>query len=247
MIIISAGLQKSGSGLFFNLTNDLLVAAGGKDIHEIKEKFKLEGILKYYNCNIGELSESHLTPLLPLHEEGYSFVVKTHHGPTTYLKMLMNKGIVKATCIYRDPRDVVLSALDYGKQLAGEEKANPFASCTSIENTIPIVKSWLNNSIMKWLEWENIFLVKYENLITTPIEELKQLADFLDIDNKFFNIDLDAIYSRYYHEKLDDFQVDYLHFNVGEAGRFGTALQEKELNMCNQHFCSYLERMGYSL
>jgi hypothetical protein len=28
MIVISAGMQKSGSGLYFNLTNDLMIAAG---------------------------------------------------------------------------------------------------------------------------------------------------------------------------------------------------------------------------
>ena len=39
MIIVSAGMQKSGSALFYNIINDMLVEYGFKDARLIKEKF----------------------------------------------------------------------------------------------------------------------------------------------------------------------------------------------------------------
>ena len=247
MIVFSVGLQKSGSGLFFNLTNDLLIAAGKEDVRDIKSKFNLEDILKYYNCNIVDLSDNNLNYLLSIHDTGNTFVVKTHNGPTKFLEMLMNKGIVKVTCIYRDPRDVVLSAMDHGRKIISKGETHTFASCSSIETTIPIVKSWLDNNIMKWIELDssNLMIVKYEDLIAGPMDELKKLAGFLDI--KLNNIDLETIYSRYASDQLDEFQKNYLHFHVGEAGRFRSALQGKDLKICNHHLSKYLEKMGYDV
>lgn len=247
MIVISVGLQKSGSGLFFNLTNDLLIASGKADIRHIREEYNLDNILNYYNCNIGDLNQENLNYLLPIHDAGSSFVVKTHNGPTKFVEELMAQGKVKTTCIIRDPRDVVLSALDHGKKIINEGKNHTFASCTTIENTIPTIKYWLDNNIMKWLEMDshNLLKVKYEHLIAHPAAELKRLTDFLDIRDD--HIDFDVIYARYHDKKLDDFQKDYLHFNKGIPGRFRRVLQEKDLKQCREEFSQYLEKMGYEI
>jgi len=243
LIIISAGLQKSGSGLYFNLSNDLLIASGKEDIHKLREKYNLYDLLNYYNCNIGILNESNLKCLLPIHEAGHTFVVKTHAGPSDFVERLMKKGIVKVTCIFRDPRDVVLSAIDHGKKIRNQGENHTFSSCTSFENTIPQVISWLENSIMKWMELENVLLIKYENLIVNPVEELKRLAAFLGIQvNK---IDLESLYAKYYRNNLDDFQIDYLHFNVGIPGRYKEILEEKDLCRFTRIFSQYLEKMNY--
>jgi len=243
MIVISIGLQKSGSGLYFNLTNDLLIAAGKRDIHQIKSEYGLENVLNHYNCNIGNLKRDNFKRLLPIHQAGNSFAVKTHNGPTDFVKELMKRNLAMVTCIFRDPRDVVLSALDHGKIIRSEGENHTFASCTSIENTIPMVKSWLDNSIMKWLEMDNILIVKYENLIEKPVEELERLAKFLKIG--LVNINLKTIYSKYNTRNLDDFQKDYLHFNKGIASRFRAVLSADELETCNRSLLNYLERLGY--
>ncbi len=244
MIVISSGLRKAGSGLYFNLTNDLLIASGKEDIRKIRGKYNLHDILKYHNCNMEILSEENLKRLLSIHEAGYTFVVKTHRAPSKYALELIKRGIVKVTCIFRDPRDVTLSAIDHGEKIRNQGNNHTFASCISIENTIPQVKSWLDNGIMKWLELEDLLMVKYEDLVTNPTGELKRLAGFLGIEGDA--IDFEAIYSRYRHAELDDFQRDYLHFNVGIPGRFRTVLKKKDLDLCSEGFSQYLEKMGYN-
>ncbi len=52
MLVLSVGIPKSGSGWYFNLKNDLLIAAGHQDVRDIRKKFNLESCMKYYNCNM---------------------------------------------------------------------------------------------------------------------------------------------------------------------------------------------------
>lgn len=243
MIVISAGMHKAGSGLYFNLTNDLLVAAGMQDVREIKEKHGFTDLLKHYNCNIGELVENNLEPLLPIHESGSSFVVKTHRAPTSFLKRLMKQGVVKVTCIYRDPRDVVLSAMDHGKKIREKGGNHSFVHCTTTAETTPRVKSWLETSIMDWLKLKDVLSVKYEELLENPTRELEKLCNFLGID--YSHIDLQTLYKKYRSGNLDDAAKGYLHFNVGKAGRFHSTMSVEDLEICNRHFSKYYQELGY--
>lgn len=51
MIVLSAGLPKSGTGWYYNLTNDLIVA-GLDDAHAVRERYKLHDILDGENCRL---------------------------------------------------------------------------------------------------------------------------------------------------------------------------------------------------
>jgi hypothetical protein len=244
MIIISAGLQKSGTGFFFNITNDLLVAAGKDDIREIRERFSLEEVLKYYNCNIGDLNWGKIKKIMPLYLRGKTFVIKTHNQPNKWVNSLMAMRVVKATFIYRDPRDVVLSAIDHGKKIKEEGLNHTFATCSTIESTIPQVELWLRTTI-PWMDLKGVLLLKYEDLLSDPVLQLKRLSNFLriDVDEQ----DIRNILDKYDYNKLENDVKDYLHFNVGRAGRFHGMMDKKDLDACNRVFSPYLERMGYDI
>ncbi len=244
MIVISAGLQKSGTGLFFNLTNDILQAAGEEDARHIRKQYGLEKLVEHYNCNVGELSWEKLKPLISLHFKGKNFVIKTHNPPTSISAWLTRLNILRPTFIYRDPRDVVLSALAHGKKIIAKGEDHTFAACTSIEKTIPMVRSWLDSTALPWLQAQSIFAVKYEDLIGDPIKEMKRLVEFLDI--KIDESVLEDIFIKYEPSRLDDFQKDYLHFNKGTTGDFRRSMNSKELEICNRQFESHLAIMGYS-
>jgi hypothetical protein len=54
MLVLSAGMPKSGSGYFYNIINELLVASGGgKDARWVKQKRALDGLMRWHNNNIG--------------------------------------------------------------------------------------------------------------------------------------------------------------------------------------------------
>ena len=244
MIVLSAGLQKSGSGLLFNLTNDLLEEAGQTGIRQLKEEYGLQDLLNYYNCNIGEPNWAGLSRLLPLHFRGHRFVVKTHWGPNRVVRWLMLPGIIRATYVYRDPRDVVLSAVDHGRKLRAEGKTHTFAECHSVDDTIPIVLEWLKET-SGWIRTPGTLSVRYEDLITAPLSIMQNLCVFLGIDPARKGVDLKAMYSVYDVQKNHQADSTGLHWNKGIAGRFRKELSSSDLKRCNRAFRPYLEKLGY--
>ena len=115
MIVICVGMIKAGSAWYFNLANDLLVAAGHQDAREIRQRFHLHSALKHQDCLLAGHPASKLLLLIP-HFLGHTFAVKAHGAASIGRRLLVNSGIAKATYIYRDPRDVVVSAFERGQE-----------------------------------------------------------------------------------------------------------------------------------
>lgn len=244
MIVLSAGLPKSGSGLLFNLTNDLLEQSGQKGIRQLRDEYGLQDLLNYPNCNIGEPDWAGLRRVLPLHFRGHRFVVKTHCGPNRVVRRLARLRILRVTYIYRDPRDVLLSAMDHGRKLRAEGKTHTFAQCHSVDDTIPRVLVWLKET-SAWLRIPTTLNLKYEELVAEPVAVMKRLSAFMNINPVRRGIDLDAVFSRYDVHGSADAQRLGLHWNKGIAGRYREALSQEDLEKCNRAFRKYLEMLDY--
>lgn len=247
MIILSAGMQKAGSGWYFNLTNDLLVQTGYDDIRILRGKFKLGDFLKDFNCNMGDITSTKCLKLMIPHAFGHTFVVKTHGGPSfCMLRVLCALKAVKITYIFRDPRDVALSAFEHGEKIRARGRKHTFGKLQGLPESIEFAKSllpiWDN-----WLKLQKrlpnkVLIARYEDLVADPIKEMNRLADFIGI-----HIDraaLTALIKKYSGGKPGE-SLKGLHFNKGSIGRFREVMGEAELKMCKEYFDSYLERMGY--
>ena len=242
MIVVSASLKKSGSGWYFNMTNDLLVQAGNQDVREVRRAYGLEGVLLEDNCRINP-NIVNLARLMRPHRQGNTFVVKTHAGPTPSLRLLMNRGMIKATYIYRDPRDVVLSALDHGARVRKAGKANILAEIKTVEQAVAYVATLLRD----WDGWTatpHTLLVRYEDLVADTWGELKRLVAFLAVD--ITEDRLRSVAAPYQKDNQDSVQKSRLHFNKGIAGRFRSQMSADELALCAEQFGPYLQRMGYA-
>jgi hypothetical protein len=242
MIVFSAGMQKSGSGWYFNLTNDIMISAGNQDVRKIKANYNLHSILKGYNCNIGKITFYKLIRIALPNIKGASFVVKTHVKPTINLNLLINLGIVKATYIYRDPRDVVVSAFEHGERIRSKGENHTFAQFETIESVILASKKWLK-SYEDWTRIQDTFTIKYEDLVCNPLKVMNKLIEFLEIEIP--SESLENILNKYQKENLNYHKERYLHFNVGKIGRYKEIMTEDQLDLCNLVFNKYLKWMGY--
>ncbi|MFQ5569667.1 MAG: sulfotransferase domain-containing protein [Rhodothermales bacterium] len=242
MIVVSASLKKSGSGWYFNMTNDLLVRAGHTDVRELRRAYRLQSVLRDDNCRINP-NLANISSLLFPHFRGHTFVVKTHAEPTPSLRMLLSTGLAKATYIYRDPRDVVLSALEHGERVRKANQSNILAELHSVEDAVRYVNLLLNDW-EAWTKTDNTLVVRYEDLLDDTLRELSRLAQFLALDVSLD--DLKAVAACYQIEKQDQVTQDRLHFNKGVAGRFRQAMSPKEIELCMKQFGPYLQRMGYA-
>ncbi len=248
MIMVSAGMQKAGSGWYFNMTNDLLVTTGHQDARAVRDRYRLHSISKFRNCNVGKPLWPKLALLFIPHLAGNTFAIKTHAGPTPSLVSLMSRNVVKATYIYRDPRDVALSAFNHGQKIRKKGHTHSFANLETIELAILAAREWLEI----WEAWtglDQVLVTRYEDLCADSMGEAQRLCNFLSLDVPAQ--DLERI--------VDIYQVDVAasqedgqkkpstHFHKGVVGRFRDAFDKEELALCNEQFAEYLPRMGYQV
>jgi len=241
MIVLSVGMPRAGSGWYYNLTHDLVCASGGVDARQIRRRYRLHRVLTEVNCNIGALTPPRLLAVLPPALLGNTFAIKAHAGPTPLALSLIRRGLLRATYIYRDPRDALLSAFDYGQRAGQTGRSNAFSHLTDFETALafmlPYVKIW-----QAWMDCEQVLHVRYEDLLSDYDKEAQRLVSFLEIDRKKPGVH--PVIEKYRPKQAASEQKG-LHFNIGKAGRFRREMTAEQQEKLNRSFAPYLERMGY--
>jgi hypothetical protein len=139
MIVISAALPKSASTLMCNYQRDFLLAGkrgsaqsefqranGGRFIEKVGFSKMLR--LVFWNFRLG------------------SFVFKTYCAADITLRVLIRLGLAKATYCFRDPRDVVLSALDHAdRSRRGLDPAKALITLQNVQDTVPQISKFLRS------------------------------------------------------------------------------------------------------
>jgi len=215
---------------------------------EVRTHYDLSDILKYDNCHISHLTYFKMRRLIAASDDGNTFCVHTHRGATPAVRYYMRRGKVKATYIFRDPRDVVLSAYQHGirERKSGLRWRN-FAKLRTIKlailwvmfRQIPRYRSW------KRQDRELVHFARYEDLVRDTRGEMERLARFLGLEVSDEKID--EIIRRYDREGLKEKKVDSFHFYKGQIGRFREELASEELVLCNRLFRRVLLEMGYEV
>ncbi len=255
MIVLSAGMQKAGTGWYWNMTNELLMAAGHPDAREIREKHQLQSVLTKPNCNVPKLRDEAIMALDRVGQDGITFVVKTHRRPTKLVRKLITQGRFKATYIYRDLRDVIVSALDRGRvmretgQLHGRHyfigPQKSFAKYHTVRGAILWARFRLLPVWKAWAHCDGVLMTRYEDLHADTPGQLQRLADYLDLDVSEKQIEtIAAAYDRS-RIKADISRAAYLHLNKGVTGRFREVLSQEQQELCRRRLGRYLQMMGY--
>src|SRR5262249_25374784 len=136
MIWLCVGMPRAGSGWHYNLVHDLMQTTGCADAHEIRRRWHLENILTEVNCNICVLSARRLARVSLPALAGNTFVIKAHAGPTQASRLLSNLGLLRVAYIYRDPRDAMLSAYEYGQRARTKGQSNAFSHLVDFDRSL---------------------------------------------------------------------------------------------------------------
>ena len=242
MIVLSVGMPRAGSGWHYNLIHDLMQTTGCAESGEIRTRFGLQDVLSEVNCNIGVLSARRLAMVAVPALRGNTFVIKAHSRPTAAFRLLRTGGLIRATYIFRDPRDAMLSALDYGSRALIKGRPNAFSNLTSFEEAADFMMTY----VLVWERWmreRGILVSRYEDLLQDYDSEAKRLTEFLGLDPELGGV-VDVI-NRYRPQEAKDRQGT--HFFKGRIGRFREAFSTTQQSELAARFAPYLERMGYSI
>lgn len=244
MLIISAGMQKSGSAYFYNIINELIAKSrSGKDARQIKHDRKLDDLMKWHNNNIGELTLVKLIKLWRISVQDGMFVVKTHGSPTLSASILSRLGLIRVVYCFRDPRDVLLSAIDHGNQILENGDNHTFANMVEFDKAVQNVKYWLG-IWKRYAAMPGAMTVKYEEMMHDPVGVTRKMEEFLDIQ----------LGSEMRQEILWGFSKNNseadrrgMHFNKARTYRYRTDMTERQKARCKEEFGDYLEVMGYDV
>ena len=240
MIVLSVGMPRAGSGWHYNLIHDLMKTTGCADAHDIREKYRLQKILTEVNCNIGVLSTRRLAMVTIPALLGNTFVIKAHAGPSSASRLLASMGILRITYIYRDPRDAMLSAFDYGQRALAKGRPNAFSHLSSFEKSVDFMMEYVH-IWERWIGEKNVLIARYEDLLTNYDVESAKLVNHLKLDaNK---PEVRAVIEQYRPGANDGQQG--LHFYKGKIGRFRDSYTSDQQMVLLEKLSPYLDRMGY--
>ena len=240
MIVLSVGMPRAGSGWHYNLIHDLMKTTGCADARDIREKYKLQRVLTEVNCNIGVLSARRLAMVTVPALMGNTFVIKAHSGPSSASRLLASLGVLRITYIYRDPRDAMLSAFDYGQRALAKGRPNAFSHLSDFEKSMDFMMEYVR-IWGRWMGEKNVLIARYEDLLMNYDVESAKLVDYLKLDAT--KPEVRAVIEQYRPGANDGQQG--LHFYKGKIGRFRDAYTSDQQKVLVEKLSPYLERMGY--
>lgn len=234
MIIINTGIPKSGTTLFFNYRMDF-----------IRTAFGTCGIEAWRDRNKGSFyipafSDEMLFSMLDIHSKYGSFVIKTHLPPDKYSRKLVEDHGAKVTCCYRDPRDIILSAIDHGNRTRkGLDESGAFGDIFNVADGIRNVIAWVN-IYFGWLDYGHALILQYEDFIPDQAAVLQRMNDFLGLG---FNHRI--LYQLLFDHDLK--KTSRKNFNKGTCYRWKTEMDPEDIRLCNDRLHDIILEMGYQL
>jgi len=241
MIILAVGMPRAGSGWQYNLIHDLMATTGCDDARDIREEFGLQSILTEVNCNIGVLSARRMLMVTRPALLGHTFVIKAHSAPTIWARALAQGGLMRILYIYRDPRDAMLSAFDYGRRAVEKGRPNAFSYLTDFNKTVTFISEYVRG----WERWSllpGILKTRYEDLLTRYDDESGRIVRFLELDAH--SEPVQAVIEKYRPSGQAQGQQG-THFFKGQIGRFRERYSPEEQKQLLEKFGATLKKMRY--
>jgi hypothetical protein len=242
MIVLSVGMPRAGSGWHYNLIHDLMKTTGCADARHIREQYRLQKILTEVNCNIGVLSARRLGMAAIPALMGETFVIKAHAGPTPTSRFLQRVGLLRITYIYRDPRDAMLSAFEYGQRALQKGRPNAFSHLTDFDTSLAFIMDYVR-IWQRWTREKDVLIARYEDLLTNYDSEVARLVRFLSL--RADQPEVRTVTDAFRPEKGEG--REGLHFYKGRIGRFRESYSGARQQVLKEKMDAYLARMGYEL
>ena len=240
MIVLSVGMPRAGSGWHYNLIHDLMRTTGCADARDIRERYRLQKILTEVNCNIGVLSARRLG-LAMLPGLVNTFVIKAHAAPTSTSRLFSSLGLLRSTYIYRDPRDAMLSAFDFGQRALTKGHPNAFSHLSDFEKSVDFMMEYVR-IWEKWMKEKHVLIARYEDLLTNYDVESVKLLEYLKLNKN--KSEVQKVIENYRPDAAEGQQG--LHFYKGKIGRFREAYNDEQKSVLKKKISPYLAQMGYN-
>lgn len=240
MIYFSFGMHKAGSTLGFELTKGMFSRAGAAQILLPRAIIGDNQDINFLRCPTAEnvrALEREVTRI------GHPIVIKTHQAAIPEIIALLETGKAMGQCVYRDPRDIILSLLDAGTK-AREQGQAAFSKIDSMERAIVNVEKNIR-TMETWVHLPNILPVNYRDLAfdtaatverlmrqTGVVVDASRLAREFNVNQSGFWPPLRGLFKK----------KPFTQFNKGIRDRYKTELTAEQNEMLMAKFGDFIER-----
>lgn len=279
MIIWLASYPKSGNTWVRSIISSLLYSNDGNFNFELMLKVSQFPEKKYFKdfvndfSNFNEIKESWISAQDKINLDNQIKILKTHQGKYTVGKnsFTNDQNTLATIYIVRDPRTLI-SSISNHYTLPIDSVCDFLTTPQIIGNTKKwedketgmqcLLGKW-NDHYRSWTRNKNNFLlIKYEDLIQNPENELEKIINFLkkylDVktnDNKnkkilettsFKNLkemEQKGLFKENVLNKKDDSKVNFFH--LGPANNWKDTLDEDVKNKIEKNFYNEMKELGY--
>lgn len=242
MVVINIGMPRSGTLWRYNLIKALVISAGGVDALQLRRQFLLHPFIGFANADMNTLKAKRLAPALLPALFGKSYVLNSHAQPFTFARNLIQSGKLKAIYGFRDPRDCILSMLEYSQRRLPDYGAG-FLKLNSVEDGISFMQLYLE-VWEAWTQMEGVLVLRYEDMHADFHAEVDRIAAYLALNLP--------------PEQLSQIKANFLprhkpksgqhiHLETGLPHRAQTQFSTAQLTALNHALAPYLEAMGYPI
>lgn len=279
MIIWLASYPKSGNTWVRSIISSLLYSNDGNFNFELMLRVSQFPEKKYFKdfvndfSNFNEIKESWISAQDKINLDNQIKILKTHQGKYTVGKnsFTNDQNTLATIYIVRDPRTLI-SSISNHYTLPIDSVCDFLTTPQIIGNTKKwedketgmqcLLGKW-NDHYRSWTRNKNNFLlIKYEDLIQNPENELEKIINFLkkylDVktnDNKnkkilettsFKNLkemEQKGLFKENVLNKKDDSKVNFFH--LGPANNWKDTLNEDVKNKIEKNFYNEMKELGY--
>ena len=279
MIIWLASYPKSGNTWVRSIISSLLYSDDGDFNFELIKKIKQFPEKKYFKDlisdfgNFDEIKRNWITVQDSINLDNQIKILKTHQGKYTVGKdsFTNSQNTLAKIYIVRDPRTLV-SSISNHYTLSLNEACNFLMTPQIIGNS----KRWEENQIgMKCLlgKWNdhyrswtrnknNLLLIKYEDLVQNPNNELEKIINFLKnylniktninknkkiLESTSFKnlkqMEQEGLFKENVLNKKNDNKVNFFH--LGPANNWKETLNEDDKNKIEKNFYEEMTELKY--
>jgi hypothetical protein len=236
MIILNNGLPKSATTLLKKWQEKIL------SFH-----YPQNGMEEFIHSNTGgygsfvdHFDQSAYDCVLQCHEKCGSLIVKLHSPPTVWLRKLIQEHGAKMTLCYRDPRAIILSAMDHAtRSRKGLDSSNAFSDLHTVSDTLVASIHWLS-IFEEWDKDPTVLKVQYERLIP------QKKVIFLEMLTHFDLAMPDEFIEDFLHES-ELAKKSAWNFNQEDPLRWKKSLSSQEIDLIESKIGAQIVKMGYPI
>ena len=283
MIIWIASYPKSGNTWLRSIISSLIYSKDGifnfkliKKIHQFPEKIHFKDLVKDFG-SFDEIKRNWILAQDKINLNNKINFFKTHQGKYTVGRdSFTNDQNTKAVIyVVRDPRNVVMSLSNHYSMTIDESlefmlSPSIIGNSKSYEESVKENKASIYTLLGKWNEhyrsWTrkkgNLLLIKYEDLISDPLNELEKIISFLknfvefETNNKknhnilettsFENLkkmENKNLFTEGVLNKHNKSKVNF--FNLGPDNKWQNSLNSTIVNSLEKNFCDEMKELKY--